>query len=615
MKNNILLTEVSRIREMMGIKLLTEAPLAKYGESALEKLFLGTEKGIESAEKTSLSQAGERAIKSLSKDTESGISKKLESAGIRTLEDLAKIGEKGLERAEVATIKNAFVKQALKELEQSGGSGVIEKILSTGGRNSPTFKTVRGEVAASMESFGTKIDSEYIGFANETLEDLVKLKKGIESQVDISDAIKKELTDDLDNAIATISKNVEEAGGTPFGKSVEQGIEGEIQGEIEGEINDEIINDVIENGEKEAEETVKELSTSELIAEKISNMNASELKVSANEWFNKLKGKDFTKLSEEEAAWFIQLSEKGAFTQEQIRLITLDSPSIKDTANLLTQWAEYDKKYTNFREKQKFPTFEKYLESKGFKAPTTLTKLGGQTRNFFEGLSKNYVKVIQLGEMGTKEWWKAFGVVCLHSAVLFTGAIGWMWKKSGQTVEKFTGYIDDLTPLSNEQITEKVGEFLKYDDPKINGTSIFGAKDASANAGLRTETPKVTVLSAKEGTIQLDPGISVDGKLYTTFKFEPSDAAIGAGSESLTPHKMSTVSSTPPNPNQNQTVEADESKFKTWFSTQSAIYKEDPSKFPVSKDGTDKTIINVNTPSGTVLKYKVNSDGTTYTKQ
>lgn len=240
MKNNMLLTEVSRIREMMGIKLLTEAPLAKYGESALEKLFLGTEKGIESAEKTSLTQAGERAIESLSKDTESGISKKLESAGIRTLEDLAKIGEKGLERAEVATIKNAFVKQAIKELEQSGGSGAIEKILSTGGRNSPTFKTVRGEVAASMESFGTKIDSEYIGFANETLEDLVKLKKGIESQVDISDAIKKELTDDLDNAIATISKNVEEAGGTPFGKSVEQGFEGEIEGAVDSKISDEL---------------------------------------------------------------------------------------------------------------------------------------------------------------------------------------------------------------------------------------------------------------------------------------------------------------------------------------------------------------------------------------
>jgi hypothetical protein len=250
------------------------------------------------------------------------------------------------------------------------------------------------------------------------------------------------------------------------------------------------------------------------------------------------------------------------------------------------------------------------LEGKGFKAPSTLNKLGGKTRNFFEGLSKNYVKVLQVGEMGTKEWWKSFGVVCLHSAVLFTGAAGWMWKKSGQTVEKFTGYIDDLTPLSNEQITEKVGEFLKYDNPKIDDTPIFGGKDASANAGLRNATPKVTVLSSKEGTIQLDPGISVNGKVYTTFKFEPSDAAIGAGSESLTPHKMSTVSSTPPPPN--QTVEANKEEFKKWFDQKYPTYKNVITSYEI--DGSDKTLIIAKGKNSQgvemELKYKKQADGT-----
>jgi hypothetical protein len=98
-------------------------------------------------------------------------------------------------------------KSKLEAIQQAGGSGAVDKIISGGVRNSNTSTKVRNEVAATLESFGKTVAPEYIQFAIETLEDLKKMRKTV-SIAKLPDSLKQELTNYINYAITKISKNV-----------------------------------------------------------------------------------------------------------------------------------------------------------------------------------------------------------------------------------------------------------------------------------------------------------------------------------------------------------------------------------------------------------------------
>jgi hypothetical protein len=597
MKNKNLINEVTRIREMMGVKILSEGPMSKMGIEAFLK-FLG--KTVEKDEAAALKMALEDSLDTMLKKADRETAEKLEKIGVTSLEGL----EKNINSQEVKSIESELVQKALQNLEDLGMGNLVRQYEKIGGELSDSYLNfldmikVVGERFKIDASSGQRLGDTGIAKAEKAIEQVEKMKSQI-GDLNISKSEKDMLFQQADKEIAEIQKSIK----------LSRGIEDAAETTIESGIEDNIM-----PTEEEVEGMYRSLSTNELVSQKITNMTPNDLKMTGREWFTKLKNKDITKLTEEEMSWFLQLSEKGVWTPDELKLLSLDSPSIKETADFMKMWQEYDKKYANFRDQQNLPTFEKFLNSKGFKKPVGWNKFMGRSLKFVRDLGKHWSYCFtNLGEMGTKQWWKSFMNVCMHGAVLFGGAIPFIYNTSGRIVDKGVEALNDLTPFSSEEITKFVTEFFNYNDPKIDGISIYGSKDAAANAKLRDTPPVVTVLSSKLGTIKLTPGVSVDGVMHDTFKFEPSHAPIVAGNEKMTPHTMTTISSTPPITPATGTVEASESELKTFINTK---FTHPPSaaewaewKFTI--DSSDKSIITANNSSkGLTIVAQKQADGT-----
>lgn len=127
-------------------------------------------------------------------------------------------------------------------------------------------------------------------------------------------------------------------------------------------------------------------------------------------------------------------------------------------------------------------------------------------------------------------------------AVVFGGIGLAIYKLSEKGVKSGINYITSFTDIPKEDIKNAVNDFFKYDSPEINNINIYGPKDGDVNKSLKENPPTLLqILSIDAGTVQLTKPVSVDGKLYDSFKLQLSESALFKGSERFSPHKMFTI--------------------------------------------------------------------------
>jgi hypothetical protein len=228
MKNRNLLNEVTRIKEMMGVKLITEKVLDYF----LEPVIKAAEKGLESAEVKSLKSAIESSLDDVLKAVDNPLSKKMESAGIRSIEDLAKIGEKGLEKKEIQQIEEYMANNILKKLESTGQGDLVDRVMAKGFAGIDEFKGFSDNVNDFVEMFANeRLSKEDVQMAKDSLIELVKMKNTIKSSNLPEDQIEK-LVGDIDSAISKIDKNIKSLEGLA-GDAVKEMSDAEIQAALD----------------------------------------------------------------------------------------------------------------------------------------------------------------------------------------------------------------------------------------------------------------------------------------------------------------------------------------------------------------------------------------------
>jgi len=243
MKNRNLINEVTRIQEMMGVNLITEKVLDYF----LKPIIKSVEKGIESAEVKSLKSAIESSLDDVLKAVDNPLTKKMETAGIRTIDDLAKIGEKGLTKAEVKKIEKYMADTIIKKLETTGQSDIINKIKLGAFESTPEFIKLKDKTISIADAWGngTLIDDE-IELAKAEVRNLQRTKINLSKSGLNEDELKLMYTE-IDTAIAKIEKNITESGGKieKAGETAAtDAIEDEVVDNLESNLDPEIKTDV-----------------------------------------------------------------------------------------------------------------------------------------------------------------------------------------------------------------------------------------------------------------------------------------------------------------------------------------------------------------------------------
>lgn len=283
---------------------------------------------------------------------------------------------------------------------------------------------------------------------------------------------------------------------------------------------------------------IGEVTITDDISKQVSMMSKPEAIAKANEIYKLLSSKDPLNFSVEELSWLDSLGSRGdAFTSQQLKEIYNRTPSVREWIDLKSSYDLYKKQYKG---KINFDTFDDWLRKKGYKKPSWFDRKKAGILDSFENLTEPYATVSKFRY--DKEWFKAWIPILAQVGTLGTGLLGAAWFATKRTAHKVTKYVNDLSPLSNDEIQEAVKQFFDYDNPEIDGTPIYGTTDAESNSGFRETPPVATVLSAKEGTIKLNPPVSVNGVKYDTFKFEISETPL-TGSENFFPHKMTSIKS------------------------------------------------------------------------
>ena len=205
MKN--LINEVTRIKEMMGVKLLTESPLLKI----LEKGLLGsTEALVKSGEKTfskEIEQAYDKALADVIADATSPYAKKLESAGVKTLEDLANLEGKGFAKEEVQAFTQDLLKRAAKVVEQFAPEAAQDLIDKTV-KEQPFFVNGMKNVDKAMSAFMDGVPAEKVESVKTVMGKLEKVKQDIINNKALSQTEKDIAVKRFDDAIASLESKL-----------------------------------------------------------------------------------------------------------------------------------------------------------------------------------------------------------------------------------------------------------------------------------------------------------------------------------------------------------------------------------------------------------------------
>ena len=133
----------------------------------------------------------------------------MDSVGIKSIDDLAKIGEKGLTKSEKKDMANAII----KKLESTGQSDVINKIKLRAFESTPEFIKLKDKAISIADAWGngTLIDDE-IELAKAEVRNLQRAKINLSKSGLNEDELKLMYTE-LDTAIAKIEKNITKSGG------------------------------------------------------------------------------------------------------------------------------------------------------------------------------------------------------------------------------------------------------------------------------------------------------------------------------------------------------------------------------------------------------------------
>lgn len=209
MKNRNLINEVTRIQEMMGVNLITEKVLDYF----LKPIIKAGEKAIESAEVKALKSAIESSLDDVLKAVDNPLTKKMETAGIRTIDDLAKIGEKGLTKAEVKKIEKYVADNIIKKLETTGQSDIINKIKLGAFESTPEFAKLKNKTNSIADAWGNgTLSADEFELAKGEVRNLRTTKINLSKSGLNEDELKLMYTE-IDTAIAKIEKNITESGG------------------------------------------------------------------------------------------------------------------------------------------------------------------------------------------------------------------------------------------------------------------------------------------------------------------------------------------------------------------------------------------------------------------
>lgn len=404
-------------------------------------------------------------------------------------------------------------------------------------------------------------------------------------------------------------------------KEVTEYIDTELSSYVSGvnEINVKVWRDEFLKTPIELITPVGEIIVIDDISKEVSMMSKPQAVAKANEIYKLTVYKDPLTFSVEELSWLDALFNRGdAFTEQQFKDIYSRTPSVR-------QWVDLKSAYDLYKKQNKgrisFDTFDEWLRKKAYKKPSWFTNRKAGILNSFENLSKPYVTFSKFEY--NKAWAISFLQILAQVGTIGTGLAGAAWYATKRFANKMTKYVNDLSPLSNEEIQKAVKQFFNYDDPKIDGTPIYGTVDASNNSGFRETAPVATILSAKEGTIKLNPPVSVNGVKYDTFKFEISEIPF-AGSENFVPHKMSIIKSSvkpepvkpepvkpePPTPEPvGVTFENNLEGFAKYL-TSKKIPVDDDDKPYMKQDSQNKNLWTFEDADGAVFKYL--HDGKTF---
>lgn len=229
MKNRNLINEVTRIKEMMGVKLITENVLSKF----IDPILKSAEKKIESAEIKSLKKAVQSTIDdALSGNFGSTLSKKMESVGIRTIEDLSKISEKNLTKSELKEIEEFMVMKISEKLASTGGSKQLDKTLLNTFESLPQVKQLEDEITSTAKAWGEgPLLNDEIQSAQRAIENFKEMKITLSKNQNLSKEEINLLSSQIDDGIAKIEKNITESGGK-FEKAGETAATDAIEDEV-----------------------------------------------------------------------------------------------------------------------------------------------------------------------------------------------------------------------------------------------------------------------------------------------------------------------------------------------------------------------------------------------
>ena len=224
MKN--LINEITRIQEMMGVQVLSEGKMLK----PLEKFLLGaTEKLVSSGEKTiskEMEQAYDKALSDVILDATSPFGRKLETAGVKTLEDLANLEGKGFTKEEVQAFTKELTQKTVQKVEQFFPKVGVEAVDGYI-KGQAWFKRGMNRIDKAMSSFAEGVPEDQVESVKDAITGWKAMKVKIEN-TQLSESEMKSALAKIDAGIAhceeKLSKTVGDVAGTTGEKAAEQGV-------------------------------------------------------------------------------------------------------------------------------------------------------------------------------------------------------------------------------------------------------------------------------------------------------------------------------------------------------------------------------------------------------
>lgn len=256
MENKKLISEITRIQEMMGVQVITEGKLL----TKLEKYLLPSiEKLIKTGEKTADKEMEQAFVKSLDNtiaDASNPYSKKLEQNGIKTLEDLANLETKGFTKEEVEGITKIFLKKAAAEIEQNF-PGLIQKTVDDAVIGSRGYKSVINTAKKTNQKWvDGVIPNEEKEMAQKLLDKLKKSRETYSNMSELSPELRESTIKELDDAI----------------NSLEQKLNGTFKKEVEGAVEDAATGELTQEATEEVQSALDDVADVVIDEEKLGNL-------------------------------------------------------------------------------------------------------------------------------------------------------------------------------------------------------------------------------------------------------------------------------------------------------------------------------------------------------